>query len=219
MNRPLTIAGGVKNYYRLHAHIYDRTRWAFLFGRDEILSLATHYSRPFNVLEIGCGTGRNLLQLRQLIPGAELHGIDLSADMLAIARRRLGHAAVLRNHAYDAPLGKSLHGDGGFDLILASYALSMFNPGWRQAIDALCQDLRPGGCLALVDFHDSPVNGFRRWMAMNHVRMDGHLLELLTRRLITRDLDIRRAYGGLWRYCLYIGSKPPTPTGSCPDRR
>lgn len=209
MNWPLTIADGVESYYRLHARIYDTTRWAFLFGRDDILNLAASHTRPVNILEIGCGTGRNLERLHGLFPGARLFGVDLSTDMLGVARRRLGHTVTLWNRAYDAPLGDSLAGHDGFDLILASYALSMFNPGWQQAINVLCADLRPGGCLALVDFHDTPLRWFRRWMTMNHVRMDGHLLTLLTSRLITRDLDIRRAYGGVWRYSLYIGCKPP----------
>jgi len=208
MNRSLPIAGGVENYYRLHARIYDSSRWAFLFGRDVILDLAADYCRPANILEIGCGTGRNLRRLQRLFPSARLTGVDCSADMLDIARRRLGGDATLLQQRYEAPIGNTCGKSDGFDLIVASYALSMFNPGWEQAIDALCRDLRPSGCVALVDFHDTPSRRFRQWMAMNHVRMEGHLLEYLTSRLITRDLALRGAYGGLWRYGLYIGGGP-----------
>lgn len=206
MTRLSAIAGGVENYYRLHARVYDQTRWAFLFGRHEILNIAAGQCQPEKVLEIGCGTGHNLSRLRSLLPTAELHGLDLSVDMLGIARRRLGHTVTLWDQAYEQPLSSQTN-SRGFDLIVTSYALSMFNPGWQQAIDALCHDLRPGGHLALVDFHDTPFNWFREWMSLNHVRMDGHLINRLQEQLTFHWLDSRPAYAGLWRYSMLIATK------------
>jgi S-adenosylmethionine-diacylgycerolhomoserine-N-methlytransferase len=81
-----------------------------------------------------------------------------------------------------------------------SYCLSMIDPGWRQAVDAALQDLQPGGLLAVVDFHDTRFAGFQRWMEINHVRMDGHLLPHLN----GRCRPWRKPCGGLmavcWRY-------------------
>ncbi|MCS3902465.1 S-adenosylmethionine-diacylgycerolhomoserine-N-methyltransferase [Methylohalomonas lacus] len=205
MKRSTTIGSNIENYYRLHAGVYDRSRWAFLFGRRAIVRLAGEHVRPSRVLEVGCGTGYNLELLQQLFPHAELHGLDLSADMLGIARRRLGDRVRLWQHRYDRPI-TACHQQPGYDLILASYALSMFNPGWVAAIDAMRQDLAPGGSIAVVDFHDSRSRLFRDWMAMNHVRMEGHLLVHLQQRLQQQALQMRSAYAGLWRYCLYIGN-------------
>jgi len=64
---------------------------------------------------------------------------------------------------------------GSFDLVLCSYALSMFNPGFEAAIVAARCDLVPGGHFALVDFHAAGSRAFARWMGVNHVRMDGQL--------------------------------------------
>lgn len=207
MKHGTTIGDSIENYYRLHAGIYDRSRWAFLFGRHAIVRLAAEHVQPTRVLEIGCGTGYNLRLLQRLFPHAELHGLDMSADMLGLARRRLGHRVRLWQCRYDRPV-TAVSGEAGYDLILASYALSMFNPGWETAIDAIYSDLAPAGSVAVVDFHDSRSRLFRNWMAMNHVRMEGHWLPQLQLYMQSQTLQLRSAYAGLWRYCLYVGKRP-----------
>ena len=96
-------------------------------------------------------------------------------------------------------------GCNALDYILFSYSLSMMNPGWREAIDAACADLTEKGMIAVVDFHHSPVPGFKRWMKVNHVRMDGHLKPYLTQRFRPETNIVRRAYSGLWQYFLFTG--------------
>jgi SAM-dependent methyltransferase len=132
---------GIENYYRLHAQIYDATRWSFLFGRDAILELASSlHDAPARILEVGCGTGRNLVALARRYPKAQITGIDLSEAMLAIVRKKaapFGSRVNLERRAYDSasdPPGK-------YDLVLCSYALSMFNPGLDAAVDAARRDL------------------------------------------------------------------------------
>ena len=82
-------AQALKRYYRLHAKIYDVTRWSFLFGRQRIIELASKNSQPKKILEVGCGTGRNLSALAKAFPEATITGLDLSSDMLSIARNKL----------------------------------------------------------------------------------------------------------------------------------
>jgi S-adenosylmethionine-diacylgycerolhomoserine-N-methlytransferase len=198
---------GIEGYYRLHARIYDATRWSFLFGRDAILDLAAAAGpKPARILEVGCGTGRNLVALARRFPGAHLTGLDLSPAMLAIARRKtaaLGPRVTLVQRAYGAPLDEAR----GFDLVLCSYALSMFNPGFEQAVAAAARDLAPGGHLALVDFHATRFPPFARWMGVNHVRMDGQLRPLLRTGFVPVTDDLRSAYGGVWQFLLFVGRK------------
>lgn len=83
----------------------------------------------------------------------------------------------------------------------------MINPGWESAIDCACQDLAPGGLVGVVDFHNTPLSLFERWMELNHVRMEGHLLPQLEHHFRPLTVETRRVYGGLWRYLLFIGEK------------
>ena len=195
----------VEGYYRWHSKIYDATRWSFLFGRSRVLKGAANHISPSRVLEIGCGTGRNLAELARLFPKAQLCGLDVSAEMLELTRKKLtahSHRVELLHKPYPSPMGL-----GGFDLIVCSYALSMFNPGWQEAIAAASADLAPGGVLALVDFHDSRHPWFRRWMGLNHVRMDGHLLPCLKASFDPLVEECHPAYGGLWQWTLFVGKK------------
>jgi S-adenosylmethionine-diacylgycerolhomoserine-N-methlytransferase len=193
-------------YYRWHAKIYDATRWSFLFGRAALIDALAARRRATRILEVGCGTGKNLLGLANAFPDADITGIDLSADMLTIAQRNLAplHDRVqLRQEAYGAELQRQPR----YDLILFSYALTMFNPGWEAAIAQAQRDLVSDGTLAVVDFHLTTIPPFERWMATNHVRMNGHLLPAMRKQFPPVACEIAPAYGGLWHYFMFIGKK------------
>jgi len=199
-------ATAIERYYQMHSRIYDATRWSFLFGRTAILDDLALETTPARILEVGCGTGKNLVALAEHFPQATITGVDLSGTMLALARRkvgRFGDRVRLEHRAYVAPAGEP----ATFDLVLFSYALSMFNPGCDAAIEAAHSDLAPGGHIAVVDFHDTPLPAFAAWMQVNHVRMEGHLRPKL-RSLFTPVIDrLRGAYGGVWQYLLFVGRK------------
>jgi S-adenosylmethionine-diacylgycerolhomoserine-N-methlytransferase len=189
-------------YYRWHSLAYDWTRWAFLFGRSELVNLLAGQLRPKRILEVGCGTGANLVRLAQAFPEAEIVGLDLSVDMLNVARRKTAPYAPrvsLAQGAYRAPLNAGVP----FDCIVFSYCLTMINPGFEQVLAICRQDLHPQGIVAIVDFHDTRFAWFRRWMGLNHVRMDRQILtELQTSAMHLPQLSIRAAYGGWWRWLI-----------------
>ena len=202
----------LQRYYKLHARLYDATRWTFLFGREQLVRLAATEVRRRDtgqapvVIEVGCGTGHNLHSLARALPTARLTGVDMCEPMLRRARSsmtRRGECVSLRC----APYGRDSLPKASADLIVFSYALSMFNPGHEAALDTAAWHLQPGGCVAVVDFNDSPADWFRRWMAVNHVRMDGHLRPALAERFsLVRD-ERHDAYGGLWSYFHCLGRK------------
>lgn len=160
--------------YRGQRHIYDLTRKYYLFGRDTLI--AGLDARPgMRVLEVACGTGRNLAKVAKAWPGVRLFGLDISAEMLKSARAALGEAARLREGdacSFDAAV---LLGEPQFDRVMMSYSLSMI-PEWEAALDHSASLLAPGGTLHVVDFGDfrglpAPLSRLLEgWLAMFHVK-------------------------------------------------
>lgn len=196
----------LEGYYRLHSKIYDATRWTFLFGRTAILREVAALTMPRHILEVGCGTGKNVAHLCRLFPAATVTGVDLSETMLEVAVRKtacFGDRVKLSHRPY----GPGFTADTAYDLVLFSYALTMFNPGFEEAIATAHGHLAVGGHIAVVDFHDTRFPLFERWMGVNHVRMNGQLEPLLSGRFEPRVHSVRKAYGGVWRYLVFVGRR------------
>jgi S-adenosylmethionine-diacylgycerolhomoserine-N-methlytransferase len=190
-------AHALQRYYRLHAGIYDATRWAFLFGRNAMVERVAALG-PQRVLEVGCGTGRNLARLARALPAAELIGVDISPAMLDRARTHLAPlGARCQLHAGGLPLPNA---EGRFDVVIAAYVLSMVDEG----LDALLQQMRaacaPGGRLVIVDFESTRTPGFARWMAVNHVRLEDRIRPRLSQLGVIEHAHGEGAYGGVWRW-------------------
>ncbi|OJF97324.1 class I SAM-dependent methyltransferase [Pararhizobium antarcticum] len=151
--------------YRYQRHIYDLTRKYYLFGRDTIIR-ELDVPMGGSVLEIGCGTGRNLALVRECFADARLFGFDISAEMLATADAKLnarGDVPTLLRIADATDFSPGLFAQAGFDRIVISYALSMI-PDWEKAIDSAIAALNPGGSLHIADFgqQEGWPAGFRR---------------------------------------------------------
>ncbi len=201
-------ASTIQNYYKRHASLYQATRWTFLFGRkriNQLLQLPKDSGQT--ILEVGCGTGHNLSILAHQYPNLQMIGIDISQEMLKVARRKMqsNSRRVLFLEKSYAPGPWKLPAVP--EVILFSYCLTMINPGWEDALQRAYDDLQEGGIIAVVDFNDSRFNFFKKWMGFNHVRMDNHLLPELKRLFTPVHQEVNPAYGGLWTYFLFIGKK------------
>ncbi|KPF90975.1 methyltransferase [Novosphingobium sp. AAP83] len=159
--------------YRNQKYIYDATRKYYLFGRDGLIR-NLEAAPGMSVLEIGCGTGRNLACAAQSWPGVRMHGLDISDEMLSVARKRMGGDCVLARGDATSFDAEALFGQATFDRVFISYALSMI-PQWQQALDQAARSLAPGGSLHVVDFGDfgglpRPARSLMHgWLAKFHV--------------------------------------------------
>ena len=165
--------------YGRQRHIYDLTRRYFLLGRDALIAELKPPAGG-SVIEIGCGTGRNLIAAARAYPDAAFFGLDVSSAMLSTARaniRRAGLETRIKLALGDAARfdAAALFGRSSFDRAFFSYSLSMIPP-WREALDQAFALVEPtGGRLMIVDFGEQqrlPI-WFRRmlraWLAKFHV--------------------------------------------------
>ena len=137
--------------YAHQRHFYDLTRKYYLLGRDRLIARLDANER--SVLEIGCGTGRNLIAVARRYPLATLYGLDISEAMLKTARAKIAAAGLSERitvrqgdaTAFDA---QALFGVATFDRVFFSYTLSMI-PDWRAAI---AQGVAYSQRVSIVDF-------------------------------------------------------------------
>jgi S-adenosylmethionine-diacylgycerolhomoserine-N-methlytransferase len=193
--------------YRHQRHVYDLTRKCYLVGRDRMIA---ELEPPIGgrVLEIGCGTGRNLFAASERYPLARFYGIDISLEMLTTAlkrsQRHSGRIPIAFAHADAESVDpQATFNVDGFDRIFISYAVSMI-PGWRQALRQAVAALASGGRLHIVDFgqQERLPPAFRsalgRWLAWFHVepRAELHRECAALAAEVGGDLEFRHLYGG-----------------------
>ena len=150
-----TQAAAMDRMYRYTRHVYDLTRKPYLLGRDRMIA---RLDAPAGgtVLELGCGTGRNLIAVAEAAPTARLYGIDISEEMLKTARlnvARAGLADRIRLVQGDATGfdAAAAFGIAQFDRVYVSYALSMI-PDWTGALREGLRLTAADGRFAMVDF-------------------------------------------------------------------
>ena len=191
--------------YRHQRHIYDLTRKYYLLGRDRLIA-GLDVPISGNVLEMGCGTGRNLIAAARRWPQATFHGIDISAAMLrtadlSVRGKGLGERILLAQGDATDFLRHQPFGRETFDRVFLSYMLSMI-PGWQLALEEAA--LAPRGVLHIVDFgqQERLPRLFRTllftWLARFDVAPRGDLVpvveELADRHRLSLTVD--RAYRG-----------------------
>ena len=174
--------------YRHQRYIYDFTRKYYLFGRDRLIKQLA-LTPGARVIEVGCGTSRNLIKIAKAYPDAVLFGLDASSEMLAASEKAIRRAGLEGRIklvlAYAEDLSPGLFGETApFDVAVFSYSLSMI-PDWRKALAAAHGALAPSGKVQVVDFGDlkglSPFGErlLRRWLGLFHVAPREELLKTI----------------------------------------
>jgi S-adenosylmethionine-diacylgycerolhomoserine-N-methlytransferase len=197
------------NYYRVHAPIYDATRWAFLFGRKQLVrEILPQQTTGLRILDMGCGTGYQLRLLNTICHNSTLVGIDLSTHMLNIARR------IQPDNENDLTLMKTgahhfLNAQNEpFDIILCSYSLTIMGLSALNLLTRIPEIMHPESKIGVVDFSATPSSWFRSWMRHNHVHFDLELQSHLEANYLPEVARKRSVYGGLWSYFTFIGQTP-----------
>jgi ubiquinone/menaquinone biosynthesis C-methylase UbiE len=181
-------AAAAQNYFRRHAAEWDRIRRLHVADAAVESAIRTTLAdKPIrSLLDLGTGTGR-MLELF----GADIErglGLDLSLDMLALARARLDraglkHCSVRHGDIYDLGLPRD-----SFDVVIIHQVLHFLDDSARAIAEA-ARVLRPGGRLLVVDFAPHDLEFLREEHA--HRRL-GFAAETITQWLEAAGLDVLR---------------------------
>jgi ubiquinone/menaquinone biosynthesis C-methylase UbiE/DNA-binding transcriptional ArsR family regulator len=179
-------AQAAQDYFRAHAAQWDRIRK--LHVTDEAVEAAIRDAlaeKPFrSLLDLGTGTGRILEMFGPHIERGL--GIDLSLDMLLLARARieragLRHCSVRQGDIYDLAVPA-----GSFDVVIIHQVLHFLDDGGR-AIREAARVLTRGGRLLVVDFAPHDLEFLREEHA--HRRL-GFSAETVTQWMSAAGLDV-----------------------------
>src|SRR4051794_15769629 len=123
------------------ASTYDRSSAPQQEWASDVLARLTDVAPDATVLDVGCGTGRVTEALLELVPRGRVLAIDASAEMVRLARDRLGdRARVWQENVLDLEL------DEPVDAIVSTAALHWV-PDRDRMWARMAAALRPAGRL------------------------------------------------------------------------
>ena len=112
-----------------------------------------------HVLDVGCGTGTNLMLYHKA--GCNVFGIDLSPSMVEMARKKFGSRAGIR--LGDA--SKMPYSDDSFDLVTGFFILHEMPSQIRPVvIREMARVVKHDGRILLIDYHLGPIRFPKGWM-------------------------------------------------------
>lgn len=153
-------ADSVRAAYRRWAKVYDLVFGGIsTVGRRRAVA-AVNALPGRQVLEVGVGTG---LALRHYDTSKRITGIDLSADMLEFARRKVSEQRLENVESLqEMDAEQTVFEDARFDIAVAMFVASVV-PNPRKLFAEMCRVVKPGGHLLFVN-HFAAERGPRWWV-------------------------------------------------------
>ena len=142
-----------KEYFNDWAHSYDKSILQHLVFRASHKMFSNRITNIHNekndikILDVGCGTGEFISNLGPQFKEAEFYGVDLSSDMIKIAKSKLERNGVslkvgdVENLPYE---------DNSFDIITCSHSFHHY-PNKDKAAREMHRVLKKGGRVMIVD--------------------------------------------------------------------
>ncbi|HEX3403041.1 MAG TPA: class I SAM-dependent methyltransferase [Acetobacteraceae bacterium] len=153
-------ADDVRAAYKRWAGIYDIAFGGVsAMGRARAAELANRMPGS-RVLEVGVGTG---LALPRYLPAKRITGIDLSAEMLAQAEKRVAGMGITNvEDLREMDAEATDFEDASFDIAVAMFVASVV-PHPRKLLEEMRRVVRPGGNILFVN-HFAAERGPRWWI-------------------------------------------------------
>lgn len=138
-----------KKHFDNQAKIYDETNTAYYSKYPKIscrdVAQRLKYSEYQSLLDIGCGTGY-LIDMLQKQKSADYYGLDLSPEMLKVAKNKLsGSVELIEGYSDSLP-----YKDSSFDVVTCIQSFHHY-PKPEKAMAEAYRVLKPGGLYIISD--------------------------------------------------------------------
>jgi ubiquinone/menaquinone biosynthesis C-methylase UbiE len=160
-------------FHAATAHAYEETLDPLFAAHDALitrplLDKLERLAPGRDALDIGCGTGRNVLRLADR--GFRVHGIDHSEAMLTIAERKVREGGFAdRVELRPGDVRELPFADASFDVAMATGVLHHL-PDLAPAVAEAARVLRTGGVLCLADPCVGTTPALQAWELMRRAR-------------------------------------------------
>lgn len=205
-------------YFKANAARWDQIRSLHVDETEveRALTRALAAEPVGDLLDVGTGTGRILEILGG--PAATGTGLDLSREMLALARSRLDRAglhncSVRQGDMYQLPWAAR-----SFDTVVFHQVLH-YAEDPSAAIAEAGRVLRPGGRLVVVDFAPHKLASLRDAHAHRHLGFADSEISRWCRKAGVERAEIRHLKGKPLTVSLWLGRKPGRTAKSTPRRQ
>jgi ubiquinone/menaquinone biosynthesis C-methylase UbiE len=136
---------------------YDRSILQFLMFRrshNMFINSIMRDARKIKILDVGCGTGEFAMKLKSCKKDADVYGMDISPDMIGIAKAKFGGAVNFRvgdveNMPYE---------DNSFDYLTCSHSFHHY-PRKKKAAGEMFRILKDGGRVMIIDGYKDNLLG------------------------------------------------------------
>lgn len=141
----------IKEYASL-APNYDR-RWSFYINATLRETLKRLDINPTDmILDIGCGTGSLLRAITESYPLVKVVGVDLSVEMLKIARnKQIKDSALIAGQAWCLPFRSK-----SFDMVVSCNAFHYLRKP-EECLAEIARVLKPQGRIVITDWCDDYI--------------------------------------------------------------
>lgn len=151
---------GIKSTFDNVAKSYDENR-QFIISAQKMVELIELDGDELHILDLSTGTGNIAVELGKKFPNAKIYGIDISDEMLNIARSKTKEQGIdnITYHVQDVE--NLAFGDKKFDLITCGYGL-FFYPNMDRAFCDVCGMLKEDGKFIFSTFSENAFQPYSK---------------------------------------------------------
>jgi len=154
------IKDGIKSTFDNVAGSYDNNK-QFVISAKKMVELIDLEGNDLNILDLSTGTGNITIELAKKFPKANIFGVDISDEMLNIAREK-SKEQKLDNITYHLQDVENLEFDDmKFDLITCGYGL-FFYPDMDKVFCDVCSRLNDGGKFVFSTFNENAFQPYSK---------------------------------------------------------